>query len=530
MKTLNVTISVALIGLMIGCSPKSDDLVVYPSKNNTFEKSFEFSPSEVTVQQQSYDENTVSVLFQVLKDGKSVGSVSESDLRVEENGVPVTPFKLSAQTERINQVADIVFLVDITGTMVELIETAKKRLAEFIKSSRANGYHTRMCIATFGDYTVKKCSRFFDNNPKDKSTEAQVKELLSELAQLHAFRGNGKDPGWPDLDENPMGALVDVSKAPWGADSQRFVILVTDWGFLYSAGNQGTIGDKAPTMKQVTDAIAAAQMKVFAVTRTQHTHKGQALVWDGYNTPFQGEPGIVQSSGGEHFDFDKVLKGEISLTSILQRILDRLNTNYKLTYVVDQVPGLNPSLNLDKRDVKVAVQNPALGEVTVGTTLSSIPNGRPEYKRNWKVSEEALQADSVQVFVGDTELSKSEYQAQNTDVTFNSVPKPGSKIRFSFYNENFRKHLRLEPMSFSGLIDLSNTKVYLNGIEARPGDVIFAKDLEGNTTLTLSEEVLKINDPYAIRANRGLKMKVTVSFVDYTDTRKGNSQSQAKKN
>jgi hypothetical protein len=503
--------SLVLASIMAACAPKSPWINGSPPKENVFEKHFELAPSEVTLTQQKYDENTVSVYFRVLKDGRSVESVKETDLRVQENGITVNPFALSAETERTQQVADIVFLVDITGTMVELIESAKKRLAEFVKTSRERGFHTRMCIATFGDYTVKKCSRFFDNNPADKSTEAQVKELLSELSTLRAFRGNGKDPGWPDLDENPMGALVDASQAPWGQDSQRFVILVTDWGFLYSPDNQGTIGDKAPTMKQVTDAIKTSQMKVFAVTRTKHTHKGKELVWDGYNTPFQGEPGIVQSSDGEYFDFDKVLSGEVSLDHVLERILDRLNTLYKLSYVVDHVPGLAANLPIEKRKVKVALENANQGEVFVNSILSSMPKGRPEYQNRWKVADEPIQPESVKVFVNNRELGAGEVAVQNQEVVFNEVPAPGSSIRFVFLYQRFEKHLRMEPLLFSQPIDGAKLRVMFNDIEANSTDFVLANDLEGRSSLTLSETALAPQDPYGIRKNRGLTLKVYVN-------------------
>lgn len=505
-----------LATLILGaCAPSNPWTEVHPGKQEVYEKRFNLAPSEATFQQKRYDENEMSVFFRVLKDGQTVNNLQGSDLQVQENGVNVSPFTVSHETKKSKEVADIVFLVDITGTMVELIETAKLRLAEFIKTSRAQGYHTRMCISTFGDYTVKKCSRFFDNNPDDKTTEAQVKELVSELAQLQAYRGNGKDPGWPDLDENPMGALVDAAKAPWGENSQRFVILVTDWGFLYSPTNQGTIGDKAPSMKQVTEAIKSSQMKVFAVTRTEHDHKGEHLVWDGYNTPFQGEPSIVQSSGGEHFNFDKVLKGEIPLTSILQKILDRLNTTYKLTYVVDQVPGLNPSLTVDKRNVVVKLKDGSVGQVEPGSKLATMPKGRPEYQTVWKASDEKVDTNTMQVFVDGGELRSSDFSVENGTVKLKEVPKPGADIRMKFVYENFEKNLRLEPIAISSGYDPSKLTVYLNGIQAKEGDFVLQKDTENHLSVSVAEGALNTSDPYGVRKNLGLHVKIEATDPGY---------------
>ena len=482
----------------------------------TFEKSFGFSNSESTMEQLKFDENIVSVFFQAEKDGVSVNDLKPQQLTVSENNIPVSPFDLSADVERSNQVADIVFLVDITGTMVELIETAKVRLKEFIKTSRERGYHTRMCISTFGDYTVKKCN-FFDNNPKDPSTETQVKGLLKELSQLQAYRGAGRDPGYPDLDENPMQALVDTAKAPWGADSQRFVILVTDWGFLYSPENIGKNAEAGklpapPTIKEVHAAIKASQMKVFAVTRTKHSHAGKDLVWDGYNTPFKDEPGIVQASGGEHFDFDKVLRREISLDHILERILKRINTTYKLTYVVDKVQGLDPTLPVANRNVTIKLTDPAQGVVKKTSTLSSIPTGRPQYKQNFKLSDQAIQPDTMKVLMGDKQVAPAEYTVTKGEVRFKTTPPAGSKLRFVFLYEATEQNLMLEPISLRGTLTPTNTKVYLNDKEASADDVVFAKDLEGNSSVTLANGIMASNDPYGIRKSKALKVKIVTLY------------------
>lgn len=460
---------------------------------------FEFSSSMASFTQAKYDENVISASFTVTKDDKSVNDLRTKDLRVQENGVPVPNFKLDSEKQRFDQIADIVFVVDITGTMTKFIDTAKARLKEFIKSSRAQGYHTRMCIATFGDYTVKKCTRFFDNNPRDPATEVQVKELLSELADLEAYKGNGKDPGWPDLDENPMGALIDASTAPWAESSQRFVILVTDWSFLYSPDNQGTIGDKAPHMSQVTQAIKSSGMTVFAVTPNL----------PGYNSPFQGEPGIVQASGGEFFEFKKVIAGKgKKIDEILNRILYRINTTYTLSYVVDRVPGLDPTLPVEKRQLSIATANPSAGIVQIKSLVSSMPTGRPQYQQSWEVADKAVHPESLKVYINDAEVPSSQYTVDQTRVSFRSVPRAGAKLLFVYDYEAIEKNLRMEPMTFAGDVSAENTKVYLNDKEAAAADLSFTKDLDGNTGLKINESAMAANDPYDIRKNKSLTVKV----------------------
>jgi hypothetical protein len=498
-----IFVATVLLGVITACAPANPNLVVpnppiKPSEDLGTHL-FEFSSAQRTFEQARFDENIISVFFRAEKEGKSVDDVKASELHVQENGTKVTPFSLGADSEKFEKVADIVFVVDITGTMTAFIESAKKRLKEFINSSRAKNYHTRMCISTFGDYTVKKCTHFFDNNPKDPSTTTQVSELLAELAQLQAYKGEGKDPGWPDLPENSLGALIDASKAPWGPDSQRFVILVTDWGFLSSPDNRGSIGDKAPFMKDVTKAIKDSQIKVFAVTPSK---------WPGYNSPFQDEPGIVQSSGGEFFEFADVLKGRISLDHVLQRILFNIQTTYKLTYTVEKVAGLNPKTPVAQREIKVSLTDSNRGAVHVKSVLSSMPIGRDPYLQIWKIEGEPIHQKSLRVYIDGKEAGASDFSVNGNEVHFTAVPKPGTQLRFVFFFEAIEKNLRLEPITVKGISNSGNTKVYLNEKEARAEDVIFEQDLEGNTSLRLAPSLMANNDPYEIRKNQSLKVRI----------------------
>ncbi len=521
MQGRNSIFTLTVLALSLGlnaCTTDSGDLVgVFKDPSLkvqedtlSFKKDFSFSTSESTFEQAKYDENVMSVYFQVNKDNKSVNDLTETDFIVKENSVDIPKFSLGADTEKIDQIADIVFVVDITGSMSAFIESAKLRLKEFIKTSREKGYHTRMCISTFGDYTVKKCDRFFDNNPRDESTESQVKELLSELASLRAHKGAAIDPGGTDIPENPMRALIDAGVAPWAADSQRFVILVTDADFLYSPDYQGAIGAQAPDMKEVTDSIKASGMKVFAVTPNL----------PGFNSGFQNLPSIVESSTGQFFEFKRVMAGKVSIDDILNQILYSINTTYKLTYVVDQVPGLDSSLPIEKRNVEVALSNPGLGIVKQISALSSMPTGHPEYQKTWKVADQNIQPDSVKAYIDEEEVGLAEYKVKGREVTFSFVPEAGSKLRFVYVYSDLSKNFRLEPITLPDGADTDRIEVYLNGKRASARDIRFDRDMENNISVSLNPSVLGKSDPYSIHKNKGLEFKVLTAFNKPTITTK----------
>jgi len=517
MKTINKLLMFAglLMAMMAitNCTAKNPDLTgairpapaVAPKKPDpmVFEKHYYFSNSESTVRQNKYDNNEISAFFQVTdKDGKSVGGLKETDFRAQENGTPIDKFKIEADVEKSSQLVDIVFVVDITGSMGPFIESAKLRLKDFINSTRGK-YHVRLCLSTFGDFVVKKCDRFFDN-----TSPAQVKEFIGELAQLKISKGQGEDPRYLDWEENPMRALTEATNSPWGQESQRFVILVTDADFYspdkpnkYFEAHQANDKTKAPSMKEVNEAIAKSQVRVFSVTPPA----------TGYNSPLNGEPDITASSQGEWFEFTKVISKEITLDSILQRILMRINTTYKLTYVVDETPGLDPTLPLAKRNLEIQLVDANAGTVKKNSVLSSMPTGRPHYQKVWKVSDQPIQPSSLKVYADGKEVDPLEYSLERGEVRFKNVPKAGTRIRFVYLYEAIERNFRMEPLSFTGQLNAGNTKVYLNGKEARANEVNYDQDLDGNTSVRLNESVLSSSDPYDIRKNQGLTIRLVVN-------------------
>ncbi len=507
----NLTRSLLVIAgslVLVNCAAKAPDLTgsprpapappaIAPKKPDArnFERNFFFSRSESTVKQDKHDNNEVSVLFRVQSnDGKSVNQLKNFDFKVLENNVPVEKFAVKASEKKSYQVVDIVFVVDITGSMGPFIEYAKVRLDEFIRKTYPE-YHVRMCLSTFGDYVVTKCDRFYDN-----SSPSQVREFRNALANLSIKRGQGEYAGELDWEENPMRALTEATKAPFAADSQRFVILVSDADF-YSPEKPSKFFDKhqarpetvAPGIAEVNQALQTSNVKVFGVTPPA----------EGYNSPIAGQNEITKE--GEWFEFKKVIAKQITLDVIFGKILERINTTYKITYVVEQNQGLSPSLSVDKRDVKVSTP---LGVVTRESVTSSLPTGRPEYKQKWKVSEQPIRADSVRAWVDGKPLDKNQFQAQGGEITLTQVPKAGASLKFDYFYENIEKNFRMETLSFDGNLTSANTKVWLNEKPARAQDIVFSPDIEGDTSVKLGPEVLGAGDPYDIRKNESLKIRI----------------------
>lgn len=502
-KEVGMTMSIVALFTQVACAPQRFEGILPSVETETSVSAYEFklASSSTSMTQESLDQNVTSVSFQVMRgDGSYVQNLVASDLKIKENEKNLTTYELSSNSQQIVQTVDIVFAVDVTGSMSPTIESAKARLIDFVSRTRANGYHTRMCLVTFGDYTVKKCDRFYDNDPSDPATLSQVAELVSEITKLRALTG-ANDPGGYDYNENPMRALIDASKSPWASDSQRFVILITDDGFLYSPGNSGAVGALAPQYAEVLTAIQESQIRVFASTPSKA----------GYDKPFKGQPGIVEASQGEFFLFSNLISGKITFDTILNRIISYVKTTYVVQYVADQNPGLDASLPLAQRFVKigdVSLKDGGTGSVVNMSVQSNLPNGRAQYQRKWKLSSKKIYSGSLQVKVNDQVMTSGFSLTNDGELEFDAPPAAGSKIDVIYQLQGLEDALQMSPIQLDANEDLLTLEVHLNGLKATTEDLLLVKDLEGRWSLLPGRKVLDESDPFGIRQAGGLLIEV----------------------
>jgi hypothetical protein len=447
------------------------------------------------------EENRIHIDFQVKNSsGQFVNGLQAFDFTLRQNNQEIRDVSFEQNVDEIVQTVDIAFLIDVTGSMQPTIDSVKQHVIDFIRTSRERGYRTRMCLSTFGDYTVSHCSRFYDNNPRDPSTQQQVTELISEVSKLRALKY--PDPGGFDLNENPMRALIDASRAPWGETSLRFAIVITDDGFLYSPGNQGAVGNLAPRYTEVLSAIRASQMKVFAVTPTL----------PGYNQPFQvswnsRQPGVVQASGGEHFEFRDVVNNRITFTSILNRILRQVRSTYRLSFIADEENGLQPQLPLAERRLEVQLTKQNGWTVEIVKTGSTQPQGRPEFLKNFKLTDKPIRENSLKVFVNNVPLT-SGFKLERSTLIFNLAPVRRAKIRVQYEYQKLEDALSFSPIFLDPLFNPNYLRVYLNDIEASTEHLLFGTLPDGKWSLQFTDKVITENDPFQIRLRQGLQVSI----------------------
>lgn len=459
---------------------------------------FPTSSSESNFTQVNSFNNEMSLQLNLMQIGEDVSILEKNMIQVTHSGVPIKNFELVNTSLQKDNVIDIAFVVDVTGTMSVFIEDAKARIINFIQTTRSNGIRTRMCISTFGDYTVKKCDRFFDNNPADPNSLAETEELISEITSLRAFKGQGQDPGWPDFDENPMGAIIDISKAPFRSEAQKFVIMVTDAGFLYSPQNQGSLGANAPSMQAVSKAIEDSQITIFGITP----------YLAGYTSDLNGLPSVIAQSSGEHYLFQSVINGEITLNQILDRVLDRVKSTYVLSYVIDDQPQLNPSLPVNYQEVKVVVQDPKSQVILEDLKIqATFPDGRPEFIQEWQLSQDAIDAESVEVWVNASKLAKNQFEVVASKLKLKQPPALSSKIRTRYkYADNY-KNIRTRPLYLNRQVNENDLIIMINRQVARAEDIYFERDLNRDLSVIILPHALQ-DDYYKIEDNGGLYIDI----------------------
>lgn len=494
---------------LAACAPVAFDATTSPStdsdKNALYSNFFKLGVSQIDFSQPQLESNDTQVSFQVLlQNGSHVTDVKKNEVELFESGRSIPGFQFKSNSKKIEQAVDIVFAVDITGSMEPTIESAKLRLINFVNKSRASGHHTRMCLVTFGDYTVKKCDRFYDNDPADPKTEAQVKELISEISKLKAIRGIN-DPGGYDLNENPMRALIDAAGSPWKEKSERFLIMITDDGFLYSPGNSGDVGPLAPRYTEVLNALQSSQMKVFAATPSLA----------GYNQRFGGAPGIVEASMGEWFNFNGLINGTITLDTILNRIIDRVQTNYLVEFRIDESMGFDPTIPLASRKIELKLTKGRTGTVVIQTVQSNLPNGRAAYKKKFKVaSDKRIHKASLKVSVNGARTKSFVFNNEG-EIEFEQAPPALAKIEASYQYESIKDSLNLSAISIRGdqIENEAQLLILLNNIILAKSDYEIVKTLEGDYSIRLLDSALDESDPYRIREFEGLEVRVALNQV-----------------
>lgn len=260
----------------------------------------------VITQLDDREPHDVQAYVQVLDEvGDAVGGLPESHFEVFENGNAIAISSFAGMES--DRPADIVFVLDTTGSMKDEIGGVKSAAIQFAESLRMRNRDIRLGLVTFGD-DVRKVY------PRSGGLTSSVDSFRDWVSKQSAD-GGGDDP------ENSLGALVAATKLSFRKDAQVVFILITD------APPHQRDRVTPESVATVAQKLLARRVTLFSVS------------------PNLGHFQFLASSlGGRLFELDR----RASFSAILMRISTMTAKQYQLGYD-------SPSAPKTKRTLRVRV-------------------------------------------------------------------------------------------------------------------------------------------------------------------------------
>ncbi|HEX3031647.1 MAG TPA: carboxypeptidase regulatory-like domain-containing protein, partial [Bacillota bacterium] len=260
--------------------------------------------------------------------GKSLDNIELSAFSVLENHSdigkyqPVRGLNIEALGSSVTK-ADIVFLVDTTGSMSGEITTVINNLTTFANKLVENNINFRLAGISYGDEVpyraLENFTPAFDSDDTAAATAAanQFKEWVSTLYAS----------GGADTPENPLDAAISAAALDFRPDAQKIIMLITD-ADAHVANDYGDSSTTATLSKTLT----ALTGKTFY-----------------YSCPdyYDDQYALLGTSLGEYFDSE----------TLLTKLAGEITARYIVSYT-----SPNPAVDDSTRTALVKVRdtlNPA---------------------------------------------------------------------------------------------------------------------------------------------------------------------------
>ena len=466
--------------------------VVQKKSQHTFQDFFPYQLNHRLFHQPAYgmygrNKTIISFIAQDNK-GFHVRDLQKEDLIITENQSEVLNYTLSSEKQRSHYKLEIVFAIDIGGSMRRYSGVIEDNIKYFMSELKKYQIHTNFCLVTFKDSVETRCDRFNDN--------FEV-ENISRLFHNKISRREQK--------QNSLAGLLAAAKTGWGIGNQHIIILITDaqpWIHLeYKSLN---LPFQVPRYESVLNALQGIQ--VFTLT---HNAPWLSKDWSGF-------PSVVQATSGQWFDLKKLEKKVTNISPIFNQVRDQWNILHKIEYFVEDQQGLSPSLSLEKRQILLTSNRSELNfpskdmQIEIQDVHSSMPEGNTKLQSRWVINkDEYIHPDNISVTVND--IPEYNFLIRDGEILFIEPPPEGSQIHVQYelgnLIDNIQRHsLVLKSHSTSSPIYVKtlNSPLYLNGKEASHAyfEVEFSDN--GNLYLHLKESVFANEDPFDIRQSNGL--------------------------
>jgi hypothetical protein len=495
-----ILILISLIVVTTSCAKHTFENVTSEMPETPLEDKFEsfsktqstvYSPMQVSFTQDQHDRNRTQVMFQVIdRLGRGVMGLTAADFEARENGVDFSRFTIDSSSQNLGKKVDIVFVLDVTNSMEQVIQEVKSKVRDFAESFRLQRVDGTLCLVTFRDSTVKKCLVLTQDNPNTPNNE-NIDQFFEDISAART-----KPAG--DWQENQLRGVIDAAvSTPWRDMAQRMAVLITNSNFSYSPGNTGNAGSNAPTYQDTVQTLIDRGVTVFTIGPRNTP---------GYDRRFSNQLDAMHAiNNGKYYQYSKVLSGEIRMEDIFNQIIDAVAANYKLNYTVEEQPGLSPELPLHGRNVLVEAKNQEFRVKKIATT-SNQPNGRPELKRQFRLSRPArLVQKSFRVRVAGQVVPA---QINGTHVVFAEAPRQGAVIEASYDPERLLDVMRAEKIVLPDGIDWATFRVLINGQAVSLDRLGLSHNSSGAVVLDPNIFLADVDDPFKVVEKSALTIDI----------------------
>lgn len=235
----------------------------------------------------------MSVIFSAVNNRNVfVKTLKKEDIIVLENGIqrPILSLNLISSSNRIP--VDIVFVIDQTASMRDLIGNIKKDISHFAEQIRARGFDYRFGMVRFSDIV-----------------EWSSPELTDNVNVFEKWVGDIETVGGGDINENALEALKAVTTMPLRPISIRLAIIISDAEY-HQKGETGD-GKTEFTTRAMGDFLYEREVRLITVSVPENT----------------GYLEMAKLTEGASFDMGQ------SFDSVLSAIAADITSLYALRYV-----------------------------------------------------------------------------------------------------------------------------------------------------------------------------------------------------
>ncbi len=176
-----------------------------------------------------------------------IRTLQKEDLVVLENGIerPIVSLDLVSGESRVP--IDIVFVVDQTASMTDMIGFVKDNIKHFAETLRSHGFDFRLGLIRFSDII-----------------EGVSPTLTDDVSEFESWVTNLQTVGGGDPNENALEGLHAIERLPLRPIAMRLAVLITD-AMCHQQGDNGD-GTTDFTLKTMGDWLYEREVRLITVT------------------------------------------------------------------------------------------------------------------------------------------------------------------------------------------------------------------------------------------------------------------------